>query len=126
MNLEQRGNASHLNQRQITNDLLCYSKPRPFPSGAKYLVPFLKKNLVFWEPPLNLPLLGEERNFPPLQGEGWGGVMSLIEKIFLKIQYHLIETALDSAAGVNHRAVRLSLGSDPSHAKQGQDQVEST
>ena len=57
-------------------------------------MPFLKKNLVFWEPPLNLPLLGEERNFPPLQGEGWGGVMSLIEKIFLKIQHHLIETAL--------------------------------
>ena len=57
-------------------------------------MPFLKKNPVFWEPLLNLPLSGGEDNFPPLQGEGWGGVMSLIEKIFLKIQHHLIETVI--------------------------------
>ncbi len=81
------------------------------------LAPFPKNILVLWEPPLNLPLSGGEDNFPPLQGEGWGGVMSLIEKIFLKIQHHLIETALENIADANRERKTARFLPAPCHIK---------
>jgi hypothetical protein len=55
------------NKKEIQTDVVLFLLRLIF-----ILVPFLKNNLVFERPPLNLPLAGGEDNFPPLPRGGLG------------------------------------------------------